>query len=130
CAGAARVRVGSALRHLNDEGGRGNGAVHSGQQNQDSLVRRSLMSRLLALQWLAAAALCSAVVGLYAGSRAPQSEVNPARTTVSARAATPAPPVRVPGAIALFSGKPEELRNNWMRRSGNHPAAWKITDGA
>ena len=88
------------------------------------------MSRLMALQWLAAAALCSAVVGLYAGSHAPQSAANPARTTVSARAATPAPPGRVPGAIALFSGKPEELRNNWMRRSGNQPAAWKIKDGA
>ena len=35
------------------------------------------MSRLMALQWLAAAALCSAVVGLYAGSHAPQSAANP-----------------------------------------------------
>ena len=34
------------------------------------------------------------------------------------------------GAIALFSGKSEEISANWVKRGSEQPAAWKVIDGA
>jgi hypothetical protein len=36
----------------------------------------------------------------------------------------------MPDTLVLFSGKPEELREHWLRRSSGQPAAWKIDNGA
>ncbi len=35
-----------------------------------------------------------------------------------------------PGAVVLFSGQPEELKANFVRRGTNQPGHWRIKDGA
>jgi hypothetical protein len=35
-----------------------------------------------------------------------------------------------PGSFALFSGKQEDVTNNWTTRNPNQPAPWKVQDGA
>src|SRR5260221_492240 len=85
------------------------------------------MARLAALQWMVAAALGSAGCSPSIVAVAAETAANSPRAAVSTLVA---PPARVPGAIVLFSGSPEELQNHWLRRSTQQPAAWKIQDGA
>jgi hypothetical protein len=52
------------------------------------------------------------------------------RSARSVDTAVAAAAERLPGAQVLFSGKPEELRDHWVRRQSQEPAAWKVQDGA
>jgi hypothetical protein len=42
----------------------------------------------------------------------------------------PVPPPAAKGVRVLFSGKPEDLAANWLKRGSDQPAAWKIKEGA
>ncbi|HLV81113.1 MAG TPA: hypothetical protein VKT32_12565, partial [Chthonomonadaceae bacterium] len=39
-------------------------------------------------------------------------------------------PEREPHKMILFSGQEAELKQNWLKRGSDEPAAWKIEDGA
>jgi hypothetical protein len=84
------------------------------------------MSYRIAGWWLALAALGGVVIGLPAlapGAPAPSSAPGGSESTLVA-------PARAPGALVLFSGRPEQLRDNWRKRNRDEPATWKIQDGA
>jgi 3-keto-disaccharide hydrolase len=88
------------------------------------------MIHLTVWRWSALAALGGAGVGLLGVSLAAQTPASPPENAVSPPAAMPTTPARGPGAIVLFSGKPEDLQNHWIGRYSHRPAAWKIQDGA
>ena len=71
--------------------------------------------------WLHAAVLV--VCGILAAATVPQA-VAQSKIPVDPKLLT-APPE---GAIVLFGGKAEEMRNNWYARHGKDPAAWKVDD--
>jgi Domain of Unknown Function (DUF1080) len=85
------------------------------------------MRGLASWRWLALAALGGMIAALPVLSPAEQTPASPSESTEP----TPSPALaRAPGAIVLFSGQPEQLRDNWRKRYRDEPAAWKIRDGA
>ncbi len=82
------------------------------------------------IPWFKAIAVAGVAVGTVVACRQMQAAGQgpvPKPTTLQIKLQTTPPP----GAIVLYSGKEEDLRNNWYKRRTTEPADWSVgPDGA
>lgn len=84
------------------------------------VVRRGITAALLMLP------------GLMSACAAPAADVvtNPAAAAATAPLPTFGKPPALPGVVVLFSGKEDEIAQNWLQQGTDRPANWPFADGA
>jgi hypothetical protein len=82
-------------------------------------------------RWLQLAALCGIAVGLATVGHRAVVAAEGGQTTASKPVAFALPTKPPAGAVLLFTGKAQQLADNWYQRYSKDPAAWTVDqDGA